>query len=81
MTFNNALLFIQIHGEYHVDKETTFKLKIAPQNPFDIIQFQSDIFNEQKILSNEDAKMYTSEDEFVIIPFNVDFLPEEKNRN
>lgn len=77
MTFDETLIYIKTHGEYHKDGKITFKLKVAPLNPISLMKYQTDLLVSKKILSNEDAKTYTNEDSFVIIPYDVKTLPEE----
>lgn len=77
MTFDETLTYIENHGEYHKDGKITFKLKVAPLNTISLMRYQTDLLVNRKILSNEDAKIYTNEDSFVIIPYDVKTLPEE----
>ena len=74
MTFNDALLFIKINGEYHKNGKITFKLKIAPENYLDSMRFQFDVLSKKIITTNEDAKKYTVDDKFIIIPYDTSFL-------
>lgn len=78
MTFKEALEYIEINGLYHKEGSITYKLKVAPLNPLSLMKYQNDLLIKKKVLTNDDAKTYSNEDNFIIIPYDVNYLAEEK---
>ncbi|MCL9804780.1 hypothetical protein NAT51_04565 [Flavobacterium amniphilum] len=74
MTFEEALKMIETHGEYHNYLDRTFKTKVLPKNPNDLMTYFSDLFVKRIYISNEDAKKYSSDNHFQISSFDIDFI-------
>ena len=76
MTYKEAQKMIEIHGEYEEQFRKTFKRKITPSKPSDYIRFVNDILVNKIYVSNIDVQTYSSDGEFGINSYRLDFINE-----
>jgi hypothetical protein len=77
MTYQDAQEMITIHGEYYSDLGRPFKRKIIPKKSDDVYKYMSDLFSKHNSISNEDAKRYSSNNEFAVMSFDITYLNED----
>lgn len=77
MTYTEAQKMIEIHGEYVEYLGEVFKRKIVPLKPSDYIKFITDILENKVYVSNTDVQMYSSDGNFAINSYRLDFINEQ----
>jgi len=75
MTYEEAVKYIEIHGEYYNELNISYKRKILPSKASDIFKYMSDLLD-KKYISNEDSKRYSSDDKFGVLGFKTNWLNE-----
>ena len=77
MTYDEALKMIQLHSEYHDYLGERCRRKVIPKNITDYSNYLNDLTKSRIKLSNEDAKNYSSNNDFAVISFPLWLLDEE----
>ncbi|WP_445711631.1 hypothetical protein [Flavobacterium sp.] len=78
MTFEKALLTIELNGRYHKNEfNIDSKRKVVPENPEDYKIYLEEILLKKAILTDEDSKRFSTDNNFAVGSFPLTSLAEE----
>ena len=76
MTFEEALRIIKLE-EYHIVNEEKCKRKIVPKTGKYLFEYTSHMYSNNIQISNEQAKVFSKDNNFAIISYPLWALPGE----